>query len=684
MFRESNRQIIPELFERLSGTGPMKSKPKPQPRRRPGATASHKSADPAEQQITDSNADYRLLVENVHYGIIVLGGERRILMANRTAAAMLASDGRGLTGKDFLEFVHPDGWKSCTELFAADKRDELHPEVHELQLMPCSGGSLPVDVHSDPVVWQGREAVLVTMWDVAERKRNEQALRDSESTLRALVDLIPYPVYAKDADGRFLLVNPATARAAGCTVDALVGRKYSEFISNAEDVERIRQDDLEVINTGRPKFIAEEPVRDAQGVTHIVQTSKVPISFPGLAQPAVLGVVVDITEHKEVERQLREREETFRALAETAGEGIVVVDAHRRVLYSNPKAQSMLGVSAEDLSHKDMLDFVVNEEKDDGVIRHRELFRGGRLPQRGVQTVIDSLGQSLKVEIISAKTMWYGQEGLLIMFHDVTDRLRMEEELCHHQENLERKLAERTEYIRRIEHRQADFEKLAAVSGLAGRMAHEINNPLGGVKNAFLLIKSEIREDAPCAKYVRMVDKEVDRMTRIVRELYNLYRPGLRPTAAFRVTETIADVTTLLEAECQSSNVHVQTNVQPPDATFFGNEDTVRQVLFNLLKNALEASAPGSVVAVDAVVAEGALHLSVADQGTGIPDDVRGQIFEPFFTTKLSRGSVGLGLGLPVSKNLVEAVGGRLDFETVVGKGTVFRVHLPSAGRSGP
>jgi hypothetical protein len=63
---------------------------------------------------------------------------------------------------------------------------------------------------------------------------------------------------------------------------------------------------------------------------------------------------------------------------------------------------------------------------------------------------------------------------------------------------------------------------------------------------------------------------------------------------------------------------------------------------------------------------------------------VCGQIFEPFFTTKLSRGSVGLGLGLPVSKNLVEAIGGSLDFETVVGKGTVFRVHFPSAGRSGP
>jgi len=786
----------------------MKSKPKPPPRRTPGATPSRRSIHPAEKQIPDANADYRLLIENVPCGILVLGGDRQILMANKTATTMLGCDCRELTGKGFLDFVHPDGWKTCSGLFSTGKRPGNLPETVELQVIPSTGGRLPVDVCSDPVVWQGREAVLVTMWDVAERKRNEQALRDSESTWRALVDLIPYPVNAKDTEGRFLLVNPAMARLAGRTVDALLGRKLSELLSNPEDVERIRQDDLEVINTGRPKFIAAVPVRDAQGVTRIVESSKVPISFPGLAQPAVLGVLVDITDRKRMEEELREserryrdlvenlsevvyvisdtgrlvyanaamqtifgyspeellgrpitdflhpedipkgqdaiaaviggrraaneyrffakdgtvrwvltssrqisedgrivgvqgvladiterkalelqlqeREEAFRALAETAGEGIVVVDAHRRVLYSNPQAQSTLGVSAEDLLHKDMLDFVVAEEKDDGVIRHRELSRAERLPQRGVQTFIDSHGQSLKVEIISAKTMWCGQEGLLIMFHDVTDRLRMEEELLRNRETLEHKLAERTEYVRRIEHRQAEFEKLAAVSGLVARIAHEINNPLGGVKNAFLLIKSEIREDAPCAKYVRMVDKEIDRMTRIVRELYNLYRPGLKPTSAFRAAETIADVTTLLEAECQSSNVCVQTNVQPPDAAFFGNEDTVCQVLFNLVKNALEASAPGSVVAVDAVVEEDALHLSVSDQGAGIPDDVRGQIFEPFFTTKLSRGSVGLGLGLPVSKNLVEAIGGSLDFETVVGKGTVFRVHFPSAGRSGP
>jgi PAS domain S-box-containing protein len=724
-------------------------------------------------------------------------------MANKTATMMLGCDWEKLADRDLLDFVHPDCRKACSGLFSTGKRPGNLPETVELQVIPSTGGSLPVDVCSDPVVWQGREAVLVTMWNIEGRKRVEQALRDSESTLRALVDLIPYPVYAKDAEGRFLLVNPATARAAGCTVDALLGRKYSEFMSNAEDVERIRQDDLEIINTGRPKFIAEEPVRDTQGVTHVVQTSKLPISFPGQTQPAVLGVLVDITDRKRVEEalresehryrdlvenlnevvyvisdtgrltyvnaavqsifgyspeellgrsvteamhpedipkfqtalaeviggqnrsneyrfaakdgsekwvltssyphyengriagvrgifsditerkamelQLQEREEAFRALAETAGEGIVVVDAQRRVLYSNPKARSMLGVSAEDLPHEDMLDFVVDEEKDDVGIRHCELLGGERLPQRGVQTFIDSHGQSLKVEIISAKMTWYGQGALLIMFHDVTDRLRMEEELRCHQENLERKLAERTEYIRRIEHRQAEFEKLAAVSGLAARIAHEINNPLGGVKNAFLLIKDKISTDAPHAKYVRMVEKEIDRMTRIVRELYTICRPGPEPTGSFGIAGTLREVISLLEAESYSSGIRVEMDVKPPDSAFFGGEDAVRQILFNLSKNAIEASPPGAVVSVQAIVEEDGLHLSVSDQGTGIADDVRPRLFEPFFSTKPSRGTMGLGLGLPVSKSLVEALGGSLDFETRVGEGTIFRVWLPSS-----
>ena len=906
----------------------MKSKPQQPARKTSKATGSGTRVHSVEPRTTSVTADYRLLIENLRYGILVLGDDRRLLMANQTATTMLGGDWEKLADKDILEFVHPDCRKDCSGLFSTGKRPGHLPETVELQLIPSTGGCLPVDVSSAPIRWSERDAVLVTVHDVTKRKQIEQSLRDGESAWRALVDLIPYPVNVKDSEGRFLLVNPAMARLAGRTTDALIGRNLSVLLANPEDLERIRQDDLEVINSGRPAFVAAEPVRDAQGVMRIIQSYKVPISFPGLGQPAVLGVLEDITDRKRMEEELRrehaqllalfdsideviyvtdpvrneilfvnqsmkrqfgkdptggicfrefqgldspcdfctndiilqnkgipyvwehhnplvgrdylitdksivwpdgrdvrfeiarditdrkraeialresedryrdlvenlnevvyvisdtgrltyanaamqsvfgyspdellgrsiteamhpddipkfrtafaeviggqrrsneyrftakdgsekwmltssyphfeygriagvrgvcsditerkalelrlqESEAAFRALAETAGEGIVVVDAQRRVLYSNPQARSMLGVSAEDFSRKDMRDFLVHEEFEDAAIRFREVLGGKRQPQRGVQTFIDSHGESLKVEIISARIKWYGQEALLTMFHDVTDRLRMEEELRCHQENLERKLAERTEYIRRIEHRQAEFEKLAAISGLAARIAHEINNPLGGVKNAFHLMKDEISPDAPHAKYIPMIEKEIDRMKRIIRELYTLYRPGPEPTGSFGVAMTLGEVVSLLEAEAYAGGIRMEMDVKPPDSTFFGSEDAVRQILFNLSKNAIEASPPGAVVSVQAIVEEDGLHLSVSDQGTGIADDVRPRLFEPFFSIKPSRGTTGLGLGLPVSKTLVETLGGSLDFETTVGEGTIFHVWLPSGSVGG-
>jgi two-component system sporulation sensor kinase C len=662
----------------------MKSKSRRPMQRKSVATQADGHLSPDPRRASGAHADYRMLVEKTHYGILVLDWDRRVLTANRAAAAMLGCEPGELTGRDLLEFVHPDWRKTGAMLLHPGSLSDEPSDVAELVILRGDGLNLPVDVSSTLIFWRGRDAVLVTVRDVTKRKQIEQALRESEHTMRSVIDLVPYPVYAKNAEGRFLLANQATARTAGCTVESLLGRKDSDFISRAEDVERIRQDDREVIHTGQPKFITEQPVHDAQGVVHVIQTSKVPISLPGHREPAVLGVVVDVTERAEIERRLREREETFRALAETAREGIIVADAQRRALYSNPEAQVITGLNAEAIIGKDLLDLLAPEGREAAANRFREVFGGERPSQRGMEIVIQPGGTSLKVELVAAKTVWFGQDALLLMFHDVTDRLRMEEELLHHQEHLEHSLAERTEYVRRMERRQADFEKLAAVSGLAGRIAHEINNPLGGVKNAILLIKSEMHEGAACAKYIQMVEKELDRMARIVRELYNLYRPGLKPTARFQVAETLAEVAALLDAECQSRSVRVQVAARPSGATFVGNEDMVRQVLFNLVKNALEVSAPGSFVVVEAEAGEDALHLSVADQGGGIPEDVRGRIFEPFFTTKLSQGGVGLGLGLPVSKNLLEAVGGSLGFETVIGQGTVFRARFPSHGSSGP
>jgi signal transduction histidine kinase len=107
------------------------------------------------------------------------------------------------------------------------------------------------------------------------------------------------------------------------------------------------------------------------------------------------------------------------------------------------------------------------------------------------------------------------------------------------------------------------------------------------------------------------------------------------------------------------------------------SEDSLRQVVNNVVQNAIEASPEGGIVRIHAEVTGKTLVITVRDQGKGIPEDARLQIYEPFYTTKSSRQTGGLGLGLSIAKNLVEAMNGSLDFESTIGQGTTFTIMLP-------
>ena len=119
------------------------------------------------------------------------------------------------------------------------------------------------------------------------------------------MDLVPHSIFAKDAGGRFLFVNQAQAQAVGLTPEEIVGRTDADLVKDAAQVAQFRKDDLEVMESGRPKFIAEELRTEASGETRILQTIKVPLPLPGAAKLAVLGVAVDITEHKQAQEEIR-------------------------------------------------------------------------------------------------------------------------------------------------------------------------------------------------------------------------------------------------------------------------------------------------------------------------------------------------------------------------------------------
>ncbi len=174
-------------------------------------------------------------------------------------------------------------------------------------------------VHVEPLRDAGgaiRGTVGIAL-DVTEVRRADRALRESEARLRQVIDLVPHFIFAKDGEGRFLLANRAVAEAYGTTVDGLMGRTDADFAPSEEEVRHFREVDLEVIHSGHPRVVLEEPITDTRGRVRHLQTTKIPFTFSGTGRPAVLGVSIDISERKTAEEALRRaaKEESLSVLA---------------------------------------------------------------------------------------------------------------------------------------------------------------------------------------------------------------------------------------------------------------------------------------------------------------------------------------------------------------------------------
>lgn len=217
-------------------------------------------------------------------------------------------------------------------------------------------------------------------------------------------------------------------------------------------------------------------------------------------------------------------------------------------------------------------------------------------------------------------------------------------------------------------------EKLAAIGKLTATVAHEFNNPLAIIKTSLHLVNTRMPNGDPNKENLVIIEEEIDRITRIMRQLLDFSRPSAE-TSTLQVNEVIQKFMKMLERDLAERGIESKLDLATDLPVLRMSADQLKQVLLNLIKNAEEAMPTGGNLLLRTSKRNGGLTISVYDTGIGIPKEHLSSLFEPFFSTK-SDGE-GMGLGLSVSYSIIESYGGSIEVDSSPGKGTMFRIFLP-------
>jgi PAS domain S-box-containing protein len=378
---------------------------------------------------------------------------------------------------------------------------------------------------------------------------------------------------------------------------------------------------------------------------------------------------------------LKESELRNRSLVEAAGIsglGIVVFkgDEQKRVFcrFANEEAQEITGYSGEELGRIPFEEIIHPAHREAALRGYWARAEGDREPFLDQVVVRHKKGHTVLIEISAIRSFFHGEGCMIGFFRDISERRRTEKELADYRVHLEKMVEERTARIQELEQQRTEIEKMAATGVLAARIAHEINNPLAGIKGSFMLIQDALPPHHPYHHYLGRIHGEINRIARVVRQMFELYRPPDEDQEEWPLDQMIQDVTSLLKDECGEREVSIRFDLPPLKVLLPAGP--VRQVLFNTIKNAVEASPHQGIVRIAVEKKQGKIVIRVRDQGPGISEEVRPHLFEPFYTTKKGKEG-GLGLGLPISKDIVESLGGSIHFQNQSGRGVLCRIAFP-------
>jgi len=496
--------------------------------------------------------------------------------------------------------------------------------------------------------------------DITERKKAEQTLRESEKKFRSVFDLSPQAIALTDMEtGKFIEVNEKLSELSRYGKEELIGRTTTElgFYPKSDRNRFIK----ELNETGGVHGLEIDfRIKDGSKINTLMFSTIIELA----GKKFILSIFIDVTERKQMEKDLLESEEKYRLLIENANDAIFIAQ-DGIVKFPNPRTLETVGYSAEELAKIPFINLIHPEDRDMVIDRHIRRLEGEDLPSTYSFRVINKEGEQLWGQLSTVRIDWEGRPATLNFLRDITRQKRLEAQL-------------------------GQSQKMEAIGTLAGGIAHEFNNILGIIIGNTELAIDDVPEWNPANECLKEIRTASLRAKDVVRHILSFARKSHIERKPIQIAQIIKDSLKLMRASIPTT-IDIRQSILCNYDTVLADPTQINQVLMNLCTNAAHAMREeGGVLEVklqdvkldEDMVAQYEeltpgryVRLTVRDTGQGIDPEIMDRIFDPFFTTKgLAEGT---GMGLSVVHGIVKSHDGVIKVKSEPGHGTIIEVLLP-------